>query len=198
MTSFVVAGRLKVNMGNIYFKQKNYPKAVKFYRMALDQVPNTHRTMRFSRLHFKKVLIVLSNLVRNICSHDVCTLLFNRLKIMSNIGIVFTKMGQYNDAITSFEHIMQEEPDFKTGFNLILCYFALGDRDKMKRAFQKLLTVDLKIDDEEKYSTTTVCKKFCSCCVNVFCQMSKSKIGPCCFIRLVSRRTNKQTWFWKS
>lgn len=75
---------------------------------------------------------------------------------MSNIGIVFTKMGQYNDAITSFEHIMQEEADFKTGFNLILCYFALGDRDKMKRAFQKLLTVDLKIDDEEKYTTTTV------------------------------------------
>ena len=75
---------------------------------------------------------------------------------MSNIGIVFTKMGQYNDAITSFEHIMQEEPDFKTGFNLILCYFALGDREKMKRAFQKLLTVDLKIDDEEKYTTTTV------------------------------------------
>ena len=77
---------------------------------------------------------------------------------MSNIGIVFTKMGQYNDAITSFEHIMQDEADFKTGFNLILCYFALGDREKMKRAFQKLLTVDLKVDDEEKYTTTTVCQ----------------------------------------
>lgn len=83
-----------------------------------------------------------------------------RLKIMSNIGIVFTKMGQYNDAITSFEHIMQDEADFKTGFNLILCYFALGDREKMKRAFQKLLTVDLKIDDEEKYTTTTVMWNF--------------------------------------
>lgn len=70
---------------------------------------------------------------------------------MQNIGIVFVKMGQYNDAITSFEHIMQEEPDFKTGFNLILCYFALGDRDKMKKAFIKLLSVDLKIEDEDKY-----------------------------------------------
>ena len=40
------AGRLKVNMGNIYFKQRNYAKAVKFYRMALDQVPNTHKEMR--------------------------------------------------------------------------------------------------------------------------------------------------------
>ncbi|KAK3576957.1 hypothetical protein CHS0354_005962 [Potamilus streckersoni] len=116
---FSNAGRLKVNMGNIYFKQKNYPKAIKFYRMALDQVPNTHKEMR--------------------------------TKIMQNIGIVFVKMGQYTDAITSFEHIMTEAPSFKTGFNLTLCYFALGDREKMKRAFQKMLTVDLKIDDEDKY-----------------------------------------------
>ncbi|WAR06937.1 IFT88-like protein [Mya arenaria] len=113
------AGRLKVNMGNIYFKQKNYPKAIKMYRMSLDQVPNSHKEMR--------------------------------TKIMQNIGIVFVKMGQYTDAITSFEHIMSEAPSFKTGFNLILCYFALGDREKMKRAFQKLLTVDLKLDDEDKY-----------------------------------------------
>ena len=76
---------------------------------------------------------------------------------MQNVGIVFVKMGQYSDAITSFEHIMSEAPSFKTGFNLILCYFALGDRDKMKRAFMKLLTVDLKIDDEDKYLPHGVC-----------------------------------------
>ncbi|KAL8578100.1 Intraflagellar transport protein 88 [Nucella lapillus] len=116
---FSNAGRLKVNMGNIYFRQKNYPKAVKMYRMALDQLPN----------HFKEL----------------------RTKIMQNIGLVFVKMGQYSDAITSFEHIMSESPNFKTGFNLLLCYFALGDRSKMHSAFQKLLTVDLKTDDEDKY-----------------------------------------------
>lgn len=49
-SSFIASGRLKVNMGNIYFKQKNYPKAIKFYRMALDQVPNTHRSMRYDQL----------------------------------------------------------------------------------------------------------------------------------------------------
>ncbi len=32
------SGRLRVNMGNIYFEQKKYPMAVKMYRMALDQV----------------------------------------------------------------------------------------------------------------------------------------------------------------
>ncbi|KAA0195074.1 Intraflagellar transport protein 88 [Fasciolopsis buskii] len=116
---FAHAGRLKVNMGNIYFAQKNYVKAIKFYRMGLDQVPNTHKCMR--------------------------------IKIMQNIGIAFVKLGQYGDAITSFEHIMQEDPDTKTGFNLILCYFMTSDRSKMKYAFQQLLRVDLHLDDEDRY-----------------------------------------------
>lgn len=36
--SFGQSGRLRVNMGNIYFKQRKYPTAIKMYRMALDQV----------------------------------------------------------------------------------------------------------------------------------------------------------------
>ena len=70
---------------------------------------------------------------------------------MKNIGIVFVKMGQYSDAITSFEHIMSEKPDYETAFNLELCYYATGDRDKMKKTFQQLLSVDLNLDEEDKY-----------------------------------------------
>ncbi|XP_028656394.1 intraflagellar transport protein 88 homolog isoform X1 [Erpetoichthys calabaricus] len=117
--TFSNAGRLKVNMANIYFKQRNYQKAIKFYRMALDQIPNTHKEMR--------------------------------IKIMQNIGIVFIKMGQYSDAITSFDQIMSDSPNIKTAFNLILCYFAIGDRENMKKAFQKLISVDLGIGEEDKY-----------------------------------------------
>ncbi|XP_030642032.1 intraflagellar transport protein 88 homolog isoform X2 [Chanos chanos] len=116
---FTNAGRLKVNMANIYFKQKNYAKAIKFYRMALDQISNVHKEMR--------------------------------IKIMQNIGVAFIRMGQYSDAITSFEHIMSESPNLKTGFNLILCYYAIGDRERMKRSFQKLISVPLGIDEEDKY-----------------------------------------------
>ncbi|XP_033966380.1 intraflagellar transport protein 88 homolog isoform X4 [Pseudochaenichthys georgianus] len=74
-----------------------------------------------------------------------------RIKIMQDIGVVFVRMGQYSDAITSFEHIMSESPNIKTGFNLILCYYAIGDRERMKKAFQKLISVPLGIDDEDKY-----------------------------------------------
>jgi len=42
-----VTGRLRVNMGNIYFEQKKYPQAVKMYRMALDQIQNVHKDVRY-------------------------------------------------------------------------------------------------------------------------------------------------------
>ncbi|XP_069680565.1 intraflagellar transport protein 88 homolog [Periplaneta americana] len=117
------ANRLKVNMGNIYLKLGQFNRALKMYRMALDQVPSIHKDLR--------------------------------LKIMHNIGILFVKMGQFSDAIPSFEYIMQEKPDFATGLHMILCYYALGEKDKMKRAFQLLLECPLNIEDDEKYNATT-------------------------------------------
>ncbi|VUZ47214.1 unnamed protein product, partial [Hymenolepis diminuta] len=40
------AGRLKVNMGNIYFRQRKYAKAIKMYRMGLDQISKAYKIMR--------------------------------------------------------------------------------------------------------------------------------------------------------
>ena len=46
---FPHAGRLRVNMGNIYFEQKKYTTAIKMYRMALDQIPGTAKEVRYLR-----------------------------------------------------------------------------------------------------------------------------------------------------
>jgi intraflagellar transport protein 88 len=105
------SGRLRTNMGNIYYLQKKYPQAIKMYRMALDQIPNTGKEIRF--------------------------------KIFRNIGNAFVRIGQFQDAIQSYETIMTAQPEFQTGFNLIICYFALGDTEKMKRGFQKLLAIPI-------------------------------------------------------
>lgn len=86
---------------------------------------------------------------------DPCLFLF-RIKIMQNIGVTFIKTGQYSDAINSFEHIMSMAPNLKAGFNLILSYFAVGDREKMKKAFQKLIAVPLEIDEDDKYIPPSV------------------------------------------
>ncbi|XP_025926274.1 intraflagellar transport protein 88 homolog isoform X2 [Apteryx rowi] len=121
---FSNGGRLKVNMGNIYLKQRNYSKAIKFYRMALDQIPSVHKEMR--------------------------------IKIMQNIGVAFIKTGQYIDAISSFEHTMSMSPNLKAGFNLVLCCFAVGDSEQMKKAFQKLIAVPLEVDYDDKYISPNV------------------------------------------
>jgi intraflagellar transport protein 88 len=98
-------------MGNIYYEEKNYPLAIKMYRMALDTIPSVNKDMR--------------------------------VKIIKNIGHAFIKLGEFQDAIDSFENIMESEPDFQTGFNLVLCYYAIGDYERMKRWFSKLLTIEV-------------------------------------------------------
>lgn len=37
--------------------------------------------------------------------------------------------------------IYVQSPDAQTGFNLIVCYYAVGDKDKMKKGFMQLLGV---------------------------------------------------------
>ena len=45
---------------------------------------------------------------------------------------------------------------FLLGFNLLLCAYASGDKEKMKKAFQKLSQISTGIEDEEKYSAQPV------------------------------------------
>ena len=46
-----------MNIGNVYFKQRLFAKAIKNYRMALDQVPNnTHASMKYVRFAFCRVV----------------------------------------------------------------------------------------------------------------------------------------------
>ncbi|KAF5826309.1 hypothetical protein DUNSADRAFT_3650, partial [Dunaliella salina] len=112
------SGGLRVNLGNIYFEQQKFPLAIKNYRMALDQVPQTGKEVQF--------------------------------KIMRNIGLAFVHMGQYQDAHQTFTTVMQSVPDHQTGYNLVVCSFALGDREGMKQAFLRLLEVPpYEMEDDE-------------------------------------------------
>lgn len=46
ISSISPLGRLRVNMGNICVEQSKYAKAIKMYRMALDQIPDMHKGVR--------------------------------------------------------------------------------------------------------------------------------------------------------
>lgn len=53
---FQQAGRLRVNMGNIYFQQQKYSIAIKMYRMALDIIPTTSKDMRLFCFDFLNIV----------------------------------------------------------------------------------------------------------------------------------------------
>lgn len=85
---------------------------------------------------------------------------------MQNIGVAFINTGQYVDAISSFEHIMSTSPNLKAGFNLILCYFAIGNSEQMKETFQKLIAVPLEVDYDDKYLPNVSLNKINLVCLN--------------------------------
>ncbi|EFC48600.1 hypothetical protein NAEGRDRAFT_63280 [Naegleria gruberi] len=110
--TFEHAGRLRVNMGNIYFEKGDYPLAIKMYRMALDQITNDYKT------------------IRN--------------KIRKNIGVSLIKLGQYSDAISNFEEVIENNNnDIDAAFNLVVCHFSTGNKKEMRKAFLRLLNVNI-------------------------------------------------------
>ncbi|KAF7650226.1 hypothetical protein LDENG_00129560 [Lucifuga dentata] len=148
-----------LNLANQYENNDMYPEALNTYQVIVKNkmFSNAGRLkVNMANIYFKQknypkaikfyrmALDQISNAHKEM-----------RIKIMQNIGVIFIRMGQYSDAITTFEHIMSESPNIKTGFNLILCYYAIGDRERMKKAFQKLTSVPLEIDNEDKYISTT-------------------------------------------
>ena len=144
--AFDRAGRLRVNIGNIHFKQQKYLQAVKQYRMALDQIPSVEQDLRSvvqkgkarqgkgSALCYVASLYVCVSppLSRSVCvvcfvSCAVCRVLLYRVgarvqtptpalctcdrsAVLKNIGQAFIKMGQYGDAMKTFEHVLEETP----------------------------------------------------------------------------------------
>ncbi|KAI6656911.1 Intraflagellar transport protein 88-like protein isoform X3 [Oopsacas minuta] len=78
-----------------------------------------------------------------------------RAKILKNIGSALLSMGRYQDAITSFEQAMVEVPCHTSVYNLILTYFAVGDSEKMKRAYERLVKIPIGLDNDEKYALAT-------------------------------------------
>ncbi|XP_065176438.1 intraflagellar transport protein 88 homolog [Sycon ciliatum] len=117
--TYSTAGRLRLNMGNIYFEQGNYTQAMKMYRMALDKFSASHQMMR--------------------------------MKVLQNIATVLIKTGRYADAVNHLEVIMTEGASFKSALNLILCYYALGDSEKMKQTFLQMLQINMGISEEDRY-----------------------------------------------
>lgn len=81
---------------------------------------------------------------------------FFRRAITHNIGVIFLKLGKYEDACSNFEYIMHEKPTFKAGMHALVCYYMSGNKEKSKTLFKQILEISLDIDFEDKYAAHTV------------------------------------------
>ncbi len=68
----------------------------------------------------------------------------------------------------SMNGVLDAEPDPQAAFNLVLCTFALGDKEMMKQAFSKLVEVVLKsfCMQHKRFATYLPCTAQ-SCCANL-------------------------------
>lgn len=74
-----------------------------------------------------------------------------KMKIKKNVGLAYVKQKKFGKSIEIYEDIMNDTPDFDVGFNLIVCLYALGEKDKMRTWFERLLMIDIPgIDEEEQ------------------------------------------------
>ena len=83
-----------------------------------------------------------------------------KMKIKKNVGLALVKQKRFGKAIEIYEDIMNDTPDFDVGFNLIVCLYALGEREKMRTWFEKLLMIEIPgIDEEEQEQLIALQKK---------------------------------------
>jgi intraflagellar transport protein 88 len=51
--------------------------------------------------------------------------------------------------MTIYEEVMEKDPDFETAFNLMLCYYTKGEKEKMKHNFCEMLGIEVLADEDD-------------------------------------------------
>ncbi|XP_061648468.1 intraflagellar transport protein 88 homolog isoform X2 [Phyllopteryx taeniolatus] len=144
-----------LNLANQYENHEMYPEALSSYQLIIKNKMFTNAGRL--KVNMANIWVKQKNypkaikLYRMALDHISDDYKEMRIKIMQNIGTVFVLLGQYSDAAASFEHIMSKSANVRTGYNLVLCYYATRDADGMKNAFHKLLAVPLDVQHEDKY-----------------------------------------------
>jgi intraflagellar transport protein 88 len=127
----------RINIGNIFLRSKQYAKALKMYRMALDQIPEQNADLKYEIFDWKFLTDIL----------------VFRFKVRGNIASTHILMGQFAEAAQAYESIIQERPNYRSSLNLLLCYHTLGQRDKTRKAFTDLLKIPF-VNAEDDYQPT--------------------------------------------
>jgi intraflagellar transport protein 88 len=145
------------NLANAYYHNKMYEEALNTYQLIVKnkQYPQSGRLrVNMGNIYYeqKKYFEAIKQ-YRMALDQIPSTGKELRFRIFRNIGNARVKLAQWPDAIDSYDSVMQGSPDIQTAFNLLLCLYARGDKDKIRKHFIKMLSIPIPgmtDDDEEK------------------------------------------------
>lgn len=145
------------NLANAHYHNKLYDEALNTYKIIVKnkQYPQSGRLrINMGNIYYEQQQYQQAiKMYRMALDQIPATGKELRYRVFRNIGNSFVKLGQFQDAIESYESVMTGSPDIHTAFNLLLCLYAKGDKEKMKKHFMKMLTIPIPgmtDDDVEK------------------------------------------------
>jgi intraflagellar transport protein 88 len=133
------------NLANANYHNKLYEEALNIYKSIVKnkQYPQSGRLrINMGNIYYDQHLYQQAiKMYRMALDQIPATGKELRFRVFRNIGNAFVKLGQFQDAIESYESVMTGSPDMPTAFNLLLCLYARGDKEKIRRHFIKMLTI---------------------------------------------------------
>jgi len=126
------------NLGTVYQEMKLYNKAEREYRIAIEDVNYPSRHLAYYNL---SKLFYIQNKNQEALEHITFA-----IKMKPDFagaynleGIIYEKMGKYNEAIYRYETALKFIPnDLSLNFNLAISYFKSNRQKEAKRIFEKI------------------------------------------------------------
>ena len=141
--SYPQAQRLRVNVGNVHFVVGDYQAAVKAYRMCVDHLSGMGMRELRARV-MNNIAVCFLKLGQYQDAIHTLEAIMDAASVERSVKDATTTTTQPPTRSSLTQPTAQSVGggDIQTGFNLIVCYYALGDVDKMKKGFAALLTLD--------------------------------------------------------
>jgi intraflagellar transport protein 88 len=142
------------NLANMYHVNGLHQEALNSYTIILKnkQYPQASRlrvnmgNIFFEQKKYDQAIKMYNMALDSTPSHNKEM----KLKIKKNVGLALVKQKRFGKGIEVYEDIMNDQPDFDVGFNLIVCLYSLGEREKMRTWFERLLLIDIPGQEEEE------------------------------------------------
>jgi intraflagellar transport protein 88 len=145
------------NLANVYYHNKMYDDALNTFQLIVKnkQYPQSGRLrVNMGNIYYEqKKYPQAIKMYRMALDQIPSTGKELRYKILRNIGNAFVRLGQFQDALENYESIMNGSADIQSAFNALLCLYARGDKEKMKKHFINMLRIPvpgLTEEDAEK------------------------------------------------